>query len=137
MDEASIRKYAQLMQELDLTGLEVTEGDRTVRLERGGGSAAAPASPATAPAAAQAAAEEKGFPVSSPMVGVFYVAPAQDAAPFVNVGDRVRRGDVLCIIESMKIMNEITAERDGTVTEICAADGQTVEYGTVLFRMEG
>lgn len=136
MDEANIRKYAQLMKELDLTGLEITEGDTVVRLERSAApavSAPAASAPLSAPAEKPAA---RGTPVCSPMVGVFYVAPAEDAAPFVSVGDRVKQGDVLCIIEAMKLMNEITAERDGVIAEVCAADGQTVEYGTVLFRME-
>jgi len=103
MDEANIRKYARLMRELELTGLEITEGDTVVR---------------------------------SPMVGVFYAAPAENAAPFVAVGDRVQKGDTLCIIEAMKLMNEITAETGGVVAEVCAGNGQVVEYGTALFRLE-
>ena len=139
MDEANIRRYAQLMKELDLTGLEITEGDTVVRLERNGAATvlAAPAAapPQTEPAGGSAKAI-RGTPVCSPMVGVFYVAPSENAAPFVSVGDRVKQGDVLCIIEAMKLMNEITAERDGRIAEVCATVGQTVEYGTVLFRME-
>ena len=137
MDEANIRRYAQLMKELELTGLEITEGDTVVRLERNGTVAAAPAAAAAQSAPAETlSAAGRGTPVCSPMVGVFYVAPSENAAPFVSVGDRVKQGDVLCIIEAMKLMNEITAERDGTIAEVCATDGQTVEYGTVLFRME-
>ena len=135
--EKKIRSYAKLMQELGLTGLEIKEKDGTeLRLERG--VAAQPpanlsaAVPAAEPVSAVAGATE----ICSPMVGVFYTAPAENAQPFVQVGDTVRRGDVLCIIEAMKLMNEITAERDGTIAEVCATDGQTVEYGTVLFRME-
>ena len=133
MDEANIRKYARLMQELELTGLEITEGDTVVRLER-----AAAAAPAAAGASAlpEPAPAETGEAVRSPMVGVFYAAPAENARPYVAVGDRVKRGDVLCIIEAMKLMNEITAETDGVVAEICAENGQIVEYGSVLFRME-
>ena len=74
--------------------------------------------------------------VKSPMVGVFYAAPSPDAQPFVQVGSKVKKGDVLCIIEAMKLMNEITAEQDGTIVEICAQNGQAVEYGTPLFRYE-
>ena len=74
--------------------------------------------------------------VRSPMVGVFYAAPAENAAPYVAVGDRVKQGDTLCIIEAMKLMNEITAEKDGVVAEVCAGNGQVVEYGTPLFRLE-
>ena len=70
------------------------------------------------------------------MVGMAYLAGAPGAAPFVTVGDRVKKGDVVCIIEAMKLMNEITAEQDGTIVEICAQNGQAVEYGTPLFRYE-
>ena len=136
MDEANIRRYAQLMKELELTGLEITEGDTVVRLERGVAAPVLAAPAASAPQSAPAAPAARGTPVCSPMVGVFYVAPSEDAAPFVSAGDRVKQGDVLCIIEAMKLMNEITAERDGVIAEVCATDGQTVEYGTVLFRME-
>ncbi len=134
MDEANIRKYARLMRELDLTGLEITEGDTVVRLERGGSPAAAPAS---IPPAAEKAEEHEGELIRSPMVGVFYAAPAENAAPYVAVGDRVKQGDTLCIIEAMKLMNEITAEKDGVIAEVCAGNGQVVEYGTALFRLEG
>ena len=133
MDEANIRKYARLMRELELTGLEITEGGTVVRLERG----AAQAAPAPAvPPAEQKAEEPKGEVIRSPMVGVFYAAPAENAAPYVAVGDRVKQGDTLCIIEAMKLMNEITAEKDGVVAEVCAGNGQVVEYGTPLFRLE-
>ena len=126
MNEAEIRKYARLMQELGLTGLEVKENLGVVRLERAGA-----ASPAVVTAAAPAAQD-----VRSPMVGIFYAAPAEDAEPFVEVGRRVKKGDTLCVIEAMKLMNEITAEQDGTIVEICAQNGQAVEYGTPLFRYE-
>ena len=135
MDEANIRKYARLMRELELTGLEITEGDTVVRLERA--AAAAPAAEGgSAPAPSEPVPAETGEAVRSPMVGVFYAAPAENARPYVAVGDRVKRGDVLCIIEAMKLMNEITAETDGVVAEVCAENGQIVEYGSVLFRME-
>ena len=73
--------------------------------------------------------------VRSPLVGVFYAAPAENAEAFVSVGDRVKKGQVLCIIEAMKLMNEITAEADGVIKEICVTNGQVVEYGTELFRI--
>lgn len=133
MDEANIRKYARLMRELELTALEITEGDTVVRLER---AAAVPAVSASAPAPSEDAPGAAGEAVRSPMVGVFYAAPAENARPYVAVGDRVKRGDVLCIIEAMKLMNEITAESDGVIAEICVENGQVVEYGSVLFRME-
>ncbi len=134
MDEASIRKYANLMRELELTGLEITEGNTVVRLERGGATAAVPAQ--VIPLPERKTEDAGGSVVRSPMVGVFYAAPAENAPPYVAVGDRVKAGDTLCIIEAMKLMNEITAERDGVITEVCAGNGQVVEYGTALFRME-
>lgn len=75
------------------------------------------------------------FAVSSPMVGIFYAASAEGAKPYVKVGDTVKRGDVLCIIEAMKLLNEITAEQDGVITEICVKNAQTVDYGMPLFKM--
>ncbi len=143
MKEESIRKYAKLMKELDLTALELTEGTSVVRLERSSASLPARAQaeilrPFDAQEEAKAAPEQPDEPaVLSPMVGVFYSAPAENAEAFVKVGDRVKKGDTLCIIEAMKLMNEITAERDGVVTQILAENGQTVEYGTPLFRIGG
>lgn len=78
----------------------------------------------------------KGKPITSPMVGTFYKAPSPDASPFVTVGDMVATGQVVCIIEAMKMMNEIEAEVSGRVVEICVADGQSVEYGQVLMYVE-
>lgn len=137
MGENEIRKYAGLMRELGLTGLEITENDRVVRLER-----TPPAQTAQVPLAEPAGSgkpEPEPDPdvlvVRSPLVGVFYAAPAENAEAFVSVGDRVKRGQVLCIVEAMKLMNEITAEADGVVREICVTNGQVVEYGTELFRI--
>ncbi len=137
MNETDIRKYAGLMKELGLTGLEITEDNKVVRLERTVAeqiSSAAPVSPAT-PAAADTAVRETGDSVTSPLVGVFYAAPAENAAPYVAKGDRVKKGQTLCIVEAMKMLNEITAEEDGVIDEICATNGQVVEYGTELFRI--
>ena len=136
MNEAEIRKYAMLMQELGLTGLEVKENVGVVRLERAGAAAPAAVAPAE-PAAAQAPAPSAGLVIRSPMVGVFYAAPTEDSEPFIKEGDHVRKGDTLCVIEAMKLMNEITAEQDGTIVEICAQNGQAVEYGTPLFQIGG
>ena len=77
-----------------------------------------------------------GISVTSPMVGLFYAAPAENAEPYVALGDRVKKGQTLCIVEAMKLMNEITAEFDGVVEKICVANGQMVEYGTELFRIK-
>lgn len=138
MNEEDIRKYAVLMQELGLTGLEVTENDRVVRLERTPAAAAAPQPPEVVqvPAAPAAPAAEPGVDVCSPMVGVFYAAPAENAEPFVKVGDRVKKGQTLCIVEAMKLMNEIMAEQDGEILEICVENGQVVDYGCRLFLMK-
>lgn len=133
MKEADIRRYAQLMGELGLTGLEIKNKDDVVRLERS--YAAAPA-PAAVPEVPQKAADGDTVSVTSPMVGVFYQAPAEDAEPYVKVGDRVRGGTVLCLVEAMKMMNEITAESDGTIAEICVQNGQVVDYGRELFRIK-
>ena len=137
MNETDIRKYAGLMQELGLTGLEITEDNKVVRLERN-----APAAvqegvsvPAAAPAA-PAAVQTGELSVKSPMVGVFYAAPAENAAPYVSLGDRVEKGQTLCIVEAMKLMNEITAEEEGVISQICVTNGQVVEFGTELFRIK-
>lgn len=138
MNETDIRKYAGLMQELGLTGLEITEDNKVVRLER----SAAPAAvqevvsvPAAAPAP-PAAVQSGELSVKSPMVGVFYASPAENAAPYVALGDRVEKGQTLCIVEAMKLMNEITAEEEGVISQICVTNGQVVEFGTELFRIK-
>ena len=116
MNESDIRKYANLMSELGLTGLEVTENDRVVRLERNPApQTAAPVQTVQVGDVPQSAANEDLIEISSPMVGVFYAAPAEDADPYVQVGDRVKKGQTLCIVEAMKLMNEIVAETDGQI----------------------
>lgn len=137
MNEAEIRKYAMLMQELGLTGLEVKENVGVVRLERAGAAAPAASAAAAKPVAAQSPAPSAGLLIRSPMVGVFYAAPTEDSEPFIKEGDHVRKGDTLCVIEAMKLMNEIPAEQDGVITGILAKNGQTVEYGTPLFQIGG
>lgn len=137
MNESDIRKYANLMSELGLTGLEVTENDRVVRLERNPPpQTAAPVQTVQVGDVPQSAANEDLIEISSPMVGVFYAAPAEDADPYVQVGDRVKKGQTLCIVEAMKLMNEIVAETDGQIVEICAQNGQVVDFGCPLFRIK-
>lgn len=137
MNESDIRKYANLMSELGLTGLEVTENDRVVRLERNPApQTAAPVQTVQVGDVSQSAANEDLIEISSPMVGVFYAAPAEDADPYVQVGDRVKKGQTLCIVEAMKLMNEIVAETDGQIVEICAQNGQVVDFGCPLFRIK-
>ena len=139
MREEAIRKYAGLMKELDLTGLEVKEDGYELRLERGGRPAAVPHMetyivPEDSPAKSEEKAED-GIIIKSPMVGVFYAAPAENAEPFVKVGTAVKKGDTLCLIEAMKLMNEIAAEESGTILEIYGSNGKIVEYGAPLFRI--
>ena len=150
MDVKKIESLAKLMQETGLTGLELVEGDMELRLERQqevvAVAPAAPVMPVAAPAPAagaealgvsheQAAPQKEGTLELSPTVGVFYASPSPDARPFVEVGDQVKTGDTLCIIEAMKLMNEIPSEVDGTVAEICVGNGQVVEYNQPLFRI--
>lgn len=138
MKEADIRKYAELMRELGLTGLEITEDNKAVRLERmtattpGGDKTAASPAPE---ASGTTPARTDDSTITSPLVGVFYAAPAENAPPYVVVGDQVKKGMTLCVIEAMKLINEICAEHDGVITEICVTNGQVVEYGTELFRI--
>ena len=140
MHEQEIRTYAGLMEEFQLTGLEVEADGVRVRLER----LHAPATPVmvsqtpvstAAPAAAKAEVDGDMVEVTSPMGGVFYSAPTERAGPFARAGSKVKKGDVLCIIEAMKLMNEITAECDGTIVDIGAGNNQVVDYGHVLFRI--
>ena len=140
MDQKLMKALAQIMEEHKLTLLELEEEGTKIRLERAAAAAqtaAAPAAPVMAPAAA--APDVIHFnqfkEVKSPMVGVFYAAPSPDAAPFVKVGDRVKKGDVICIIEAMKLMNEITADEDGEVVDICVQNGEVVEYGQTLVKL--
>ena len=149
MDVKTIESLARLMKETGLTSLKLSEGETSLKLERlpmgGIALAEAPAPtgaqalgvPAPAPAApaAPAASAQEGALVLSPTVGVFYAAASPDSKPFVEVGDQVKKGDTLCIIEAMKLMNEIPAEVDGTVAEICVGNGQVVEYNQPLFRI--
>lgn len=161
MDANNIRNYASLMKEMGLTALEINENGSTVRLERtvqaapatpqvialdavpgvagnNAASSAATGSAATSTSVATSVAPDSvnGLtPVTSPMVGVFYCAPSENAEPYVRVGDKVKKGDVLCIIEAMKLMNEITAECDGTIEEICVSNGQVVDFGHIMFRI--
>lgn len=141
MNEKDIRKYAGLMQELGLTGLEITEDNKVVRLERSNPQVVretiavdlASNQPATSVAEPVSA---DYVSVKSPIVGVFYAAPAENADPYVNIGDKIKKGQTLCIVEAMKLMNEITAEEDGEILEICVTNGQVVEFGTELFRIK-
>lgn len=156
MDSKRLVEIADVMEDRGLTRVRVEEPDGTaVELERASATqpvavpmpmpsamAAPVAAPATAPAAPEPAAqapaaapEPQGVEVTAPMVGVFYAAPAPGDEPFVRVGSKVKAGETLCIIEAMKVLNEVTAETDGEVLEICVADGDLVEFGSCLMRI--
>ncbi|WP_251388610.1 acetyl-CoA carboxylase biotin carboxyl carrier protein [Mediterraneibacter agrestimuris] len=139
MKETDIRKYAELMKELELTGLEITDENSKVRLER----SVSRSAKETVYSVPESAANIHTIPeakdyisVKSPIVGVFYAAPAENADPYISIGDDVKKGQILCIVEAMKLMNEIIAEEDGVISEICVTNGQVVEYGTELFRIK-
>ena len=138
-----IRALAAIMNETGLTAIEIDECGTHLKLERGC-AAPAPAAIQPAPQAAESqpqAENDRGIDfndvveVKSPLVGVFYNAPSPDAQPFVRVGDHVKKGDVLCIVEAMKLMNEISAPQDGEIVDICVSSGAVVEYGQTLFKL--
>jgi len=148
MDLRKIKKLIELLEESGLAELEIHEGEESVRLSRPGTpappAAAAPApAPASQPAGSGAAQEKEpdsgkdempdGEIVRSPMVGTFYDAPNPDSKPFVAEGQRVSRGDTLCLIEAMKMFNQIESEYDGTVAAILVESGQPVEFDQPLF----
>ena len=145
MDLRKLKKLIDLVQESGIAEREITEGEEKVRIARGGAvtvaqaqaaSAAAPATapaPAPAPAAPEPPAASDGHAMKSPMVGTFYRAPSPDAKPFVEVGQVVKEGQTICVIEAMKLMNEIEADASGTVKAVLVENGQPVEYGQALF----
>ena len=139
-----VEKLAKVLADNSLTEISLEDGEQAITLRKEVmGVAAAPVVTAPQPAAAPAASApaeakevKKGKPLTSPMVGTFYSAPSPDAEPFVKVGQAVKEGDVVCIVEAMKLMNEIEAEVSGKITEICVSDGQPVEFGQVLMYIE-
>lgn len=154
MDLQEIRNIVELMNEHGLTDFDLSKKDFHLKLKKGpdmealsgllanmprvaaqAAPAAAPVAAVGAPAAAAPAAAE-GAEITSPMVGTYYRKPAPDAPNFVEVGSTVSEGQTLCIIEAMKVMNEIKAERSGTICALVAQDGNPVQYGDVLFRIK-
>ena len=147
MDLRKLKKLIDLVQESGISELEVTEGEEKVRIAKHPSASpmpsyypahhsmpvpmGAPVAPPPAPPAA--AAEPEGHVVKSPMVGTFYRAASPEAKPFASVGDTVVKGGPLCIIEAMKLMNEIESDADGTVKAVLVENGQPVEYGQPLF----
>jgi acetyl-CoA carboxylase biotin carboxyl carrier protein len=140
IDEAAIRKLAALLKDTDLAEIEVKEGERYIRVGRGGGAAVAAYAPAPvgAPMAMPAGDGSKsaevisGTQVTSPMVGTVYLSSSPGGTPFVKVGDTVKEGDTLLIVEAMKVMNPIKAPRAGAITRVPVADAQPVEFGETL-----
>ena len=146
-----MKKLIELLDESGIAEIEITEGEESVRISRYAGSVAAPqpiaaqpvqaasvapvarAAPVDAPAAPVAEAEEDGFGVMAPMVGTFYSSPSPGSPAFVQVGDHVNEGDTLCIVEAMKMMNQIDADVSGAIKSIRAQNGDPVEYGQILF----
>ena len=151
MDLRKLKKLIDLVEESGIAELEITEGEEKVKIVKSVGAPAAahayaqpapmlaPAAPQPPTAAATAAAEAgeaavpDGHPVKSPMVGTFYRTPSPDAKAFVEVGQSVKEGQIICIIEAMKLMNEIECDKSGTVKAILVENGQPVEYGQPLF----
>lgn len=154
MDIRKIKKLIELLEESDVAEIEIKEGEETVRISRGNFNApapvymqqqpmmamqpmaAAPQAPAQAAAAAPAPEEITGHKVTSPMVGTFYRSPSPGAKSFVEVGQSVKVGDTLCIIEAMKLLNQIESDKAGTVKAVLVENGQPVEYGEPLFIIE-
>ena len=138
IDLEGIKKLLALMDEHDLVELEMEQADMAVRLKKRGSEIEAVAVPAVPTVSAQAAApaaeaEEELIEIKSPMVGTFYSAPSPDAEPFVKVGDTINEDTVVCVIEAMKVFNEIRAEVNGTITRACVSSGASVEFGQSMF----
>ena len=146
MDIRKVKKLIELLEESNINEIEIKEGEESVRISRGSSVApmvqaapvmAAPAlaaapAPVAAPAAEAAPAAPAGHTVNSPMVGTFYRSPSPSAPAFVEVGKTVKAGDVICIVEAMKMMNQMEADRSGVVEAILVEDGQPVEYDQPL-----
>ena len=146
-----IEKIAKIIDETSLTEISLEDGDQAITIRKDVVTATPVVAAAPAPVAVATAAQpavtaseptpakeevKRGKALTSPMVGTFYKAPSPDAKPFVEVGQTVAQGDVVCIVEAMKLMNEIESEFSGTVVEICVEDGQPVEFGQVLMYIE-
>lgn len=149
MDLRKLKTLIDLVSESNVSELEITEAEGKVRIVKGGGAAmqgfaapvamvapAAPSAQVGSPAAVVTPPVAAGHAVKSPMVGTFYRSASPGAKPFVEVGDSIKVGETLCIIEAMKILNEIEADKSGTVMQILCENGQAVEYGQPLFVIE-
>lgn len=143
MDIRKIKKLIELIEDSDVEQLEIKEGEESIKITRRGQAAtivapqaavSAPAPIVSAPVNEPVEPSPSALPtINSPMVGTFYRSPSPDAKPFIEVGKRVKTGDVLCIVEAMKMMNQIEADRDGTIAEILVENGSPVEFDQPLF----
>lgn len=151
MDIRKIKKLIELLEESNINELEITEGEESVRISRGAPiapvqyaaapppaavAAPAPTAAVSAPSAPSTPAAISGHTVNSPMVGSFYRSPAPGAPAFVEVGSAVKKGDVICIIEAMKMMNQIEADKSGTIAAILVEDGEPVEFDQPLVSID-
>jgi acetyl-CoA carboxylase biotin carboxyl carrier protein len=153
VDIRKVKKLIELLEESNVSEIEIKEGEESVRISRGSttvaavapvavpaaapapvpaAAPAAPAEPATIQAPAESAAVPAGHTINSPMVGTFYKAPSPDASPFITIGQKVNEGDVVCIVEAMKMMNQIEADKSGVIEAILVDDGQPVEFDQPL-----
>ncbi|MBL7214556.1 MAG: acetyl-CoA carboxylase biotin carboxyl carrier protein [Phycisphaerae bacterium] len=142
MDLQKVKELIDLMKENELVELEIADGDMKIHLKRPGVDAPImqqvpmAAAPATSPISTPTEAKEKGLvEITSPIVGTFYQASSPDSDPYIKAGDRVNADTVVCVVEAMKVMNEIKAEVSGTIIEVCCKDGQAVEFGQMLFKV--
>ena len=159
MNIENVKALADVLNAKGLTAIEIGEGASRIRIERDTSGKAAQSqsavnqdqttkslteeksisetaeSTAVSDTESQSVATSQLYEVKSPLVGVYYAAPSPDAETFVSIGSKVKKGDVLCIIETMKLMNEINAEQDGEIADICIKNGEIAEYGQVLFKM--
>jgi acetyl-CoA carboxylase biotin carboxyl carrier protein len=140
MNIREIKALAAVLTQMDLTVLDYTKGEDHIRLERNAARPAAQAQADCAPAAAPEPREEKNdfnnlCEVKAPMVGVFYAASSPESKPLVRVGDTVEKGQVVCLIETMKLMNDITAPVSGQVVDVCVQDGAVLEYGQTIMKI--
>lgn len=145
MELNKIESLAQILNEKSLTAIEVEEGGLRIRLEKNTGGTVSMAAEHQKPAASveyggsQTAQPQASTPpakeVVSPLVGIVYLAPSPESEPYVSVGQRVHKGDVLCIVDAMKMLNEIASTEDGVIEEVCVENGAIVGYGTCLFRL--
>lgn len=137
MDIRKVKKIMELLEDSDMSEIEVSSGEESVRISRYGKSVAPQIPIAASPVAAVAAVEsapttKDGHPITAPMVGTFYNAASPESAPFVKIGQHIDIGDTVCIIEAMKIMNQVEADQSGTVAEILCENGDGVEFGQVI-----